>query len=124
MSVKDSFFVCYLNKLIKDPTLFTIQDKCTGYVGLAIVNSKFNQVNKERVNAFMFCFREMKVEKQIKMAAVQDVIPYNGFSFYKIDYKDEFPEDLIKAYRIMNELNDEVPRKEFEKERIKNKNAL
>lgn len=124
MPVKDSLFVHYLNKLIKDPTIFTIQDKCTGYVGSALINSKFNQLNKERINSFMSCFREMKVEKQIEIATAQDLVPYNGFSFYKIDYKDSFPDDLIKAYQKMNELNDEAPRKEFKKERKKNKDAL
>ncbi|MHB8259467.1 MAG: DUF748 domain-containing protein [Bacteroidia bacterium] len=124
MSVKDSLFVCYLNKLIKDPTIFTIQDKCIGYVGSAIVNSKYNLLNKERVNAFMFYFREMNVGKKIKIATAQDLVPYDGFSFYKIDYKGNFPDGLIKAYRKMNELNEEKPRKQFEKERNKNKNAL
>jgi hypothetical protein len=124
MSAKDSLFVRYLNKLIKDPTIFTMQDKCIGYVGSAIVNSKFNQLIKERVNAFMLCFKEKKVEKQIKIAPAQDVIPYDGFSFYKIEYKGAFPNDLIKANWKMNELNDEDPRNKFEKERKKNKNAL
>jgi hypothetical protein len=124
MSVKDSFFVHYLNKQIKDPMVFTIQEKCSRFVDSTIVNFKFNQLNTERANVFMSCFKEMKVEKQIKIAAGQSIVPYNGFSFYKIDYKGNFPEDLIKAYQKMDELNDEVPRKQFAKERKKDKSAL
>ncbi len=41
------------------------------------------------------------------------------FHIYKIDYKGEFPESLIKAYQKMNELNDEAPRKKFKQERKK-----
>jgi uncharacterized protein DUF748/AsmA-like protein len=124
MSVKDSFFVHYLNRQIKDPMVFTIQEKCSRFIDSTTVNIKFNQLNKERANVFMSFFKEMKAEKQIKIAAGQSVIPYNGFSFYKIEYKNKFPEDLLKAYQKMNELNDEEPRKEFEKERKKNKSTL
>jgi hypothetical protein len=58
------------------------------------------------------------------MHAGENTIPYNGFSFYKITYKGDVPESLTKAYRKMNELNDEAPRKIFKKERKQNKAAL
>jgi hypothetical protein len=51
------------------------------------------------------------------MFAGQNVIPYNGFSFYKIVYQGEFPESLIKAYQKMNDLNDEELRNKYEMER-------
>ncbi len=41
-----------------------------------------------------------------------------------IEYKGEMPESLIKAYEQMNELNDEGPRKRFEKIRKKTKAPL
>ena len=101
--------------------LFTIQDKCNRFVGSAIVNAKFKQLNKEREDAFMFYFKKKDVDDHVKIYTGENIIPYNGFSFYKIEYKGEFPESLIKAYQKMNELNDEAPRKEFKKDRKKKK---
>jgi len=124
MSVKDPSFVQYLNKRIKDAKLFTVQDKCAKIIDAASINAKFNQLNKERVNAFMFWFEKKGVEKRVKISSGENVIPYNGFSFYKIEYKGEYPKALIRAYRQMNELNNEAPRSLFKKERKKNKGTL
>ncbi|MFI5218872.1 MAG: DUF748 domain-containing protein [Bacteroidia bacterium] len=124
MSVKDSMFIHYLNKQVNDSLLFTIQDKCTRLIDSDIINSKFKQLNTERKNAFISYFKEKGVENRINISTGENVIPYNGFSFYKIEYKGEFPEPLIKAYHEMNELNDEAPRNKFKKERKENLSAL
>ncbi len=124
MSVKDSFFVRYLNKQLNDSMLFTMQDKCARYIDSGIINAKYEQLNKERVNAFVSFFKKRGVEKSIKFTEGENIIPYNGFSFYKISYKGEFPESLLKAYGKMNELNDEKPRKKFNEERQKNRNMF
>jgi hypothetical protein len=124
MSVKDSSFVHYLNKHVRDTMLFTIQEKCNKYVDSTIINAKFKQLNKERTDAFMMLFRKKSVEDRVKIYAGENNIPYNGFSFYKIVYRGEFPESLIKAYHQMTELNDVAPRKRFEKEREKIKSAV
>jgi len=124
MSIKDTLFVQYLDQQIKDSLVFTIQEKCSRLIGSPIVNAKFKQLNKERLNAFMFYFRQKGVEKQVKILAAINVIPYNGFSFFKIEYKGEYPVSLMKAYMKMNELNDESPRKKYMKERKKNKVAI
>lgn len=124
MSIKDSCFVNYLNKHVPDPMLFTTQDKCARFLDSFIVNAKLNQLNKERAKVFMFYFKEEEVENQIKIHHEKSVIPYNGFSFYKIEYKDELPNSLMRAYQKMNQLNDEAPRKKFKKEREKNNNTL
>ena len=121
MSIKNPVFGQFLDKQLKDSMLFTIQAKCTRFVGSALVNTKFEQLCKERANAFRTEFRKKGVDKQIKIAKGENVIPFNGFSFYQIDYKGEFPEALVKAYRKMNDLNEEAPRKKFEKERKNNK---
>jgi hypothetical protein len=123
MSVKDSLFVHYLNNHINDVTLFTIQAKCEKLIGTEIVNAKFQQLNRERKEAFMFFFKKMNVERQVKISSTEHVIPYNGFSFYKINYKDQFPQGLIDAHHEMDELNEEVPRNKFYSER-KNNSAL
>ena len=124
ISVKDSLFVQYLNLNAKNYMLFTIQDKCAILIDSNKVNKKLKELNLERKKIFMSYFKEKGVEKQIKIYAEDNVIPYNGFSFYKIDYKGEYPESLIKAYQKMNELNDEIPRKKFKTDRNINKSVL
>jgi hypothetical protein len=119
MSAKDSLFIHYLNKQYIDTVPFTIQEKCSNFIGSAIINAKFKQLIKEREDAFMGYFKKRAVENRVKIFAGENNIPYNGFSFFKINYNGEFPESLIKAYQQMNELNDAVPRKRFAKEREK-----
>ena len=123
MSVKDSLFVNYLNKQIHDSMLFTIQEKCAKIIDSAFVNKKFRQLNMQRKTVFMNYFKDDEVEKQIKFEDGENIIPFYGFSFYKIEYKGEFPESVMKSYRKLNELNNEMPRKKFEKEREKTKKA-
>jgi len=124
MSVKNSSFVHYLDKQINDSLIFTIQEKCYRIIDSATINTKFAQLNKERENVFLSFFRRKEVRKRINISPGENVIPYNGFSFYKIEYKGELPKSLIKAYREMNELNAEAPRKKFKKERQKNRSTL
>jgi len=124
MSVKDSLFIRYLNKQIGGNMLFTIQEKCYKYIGPAIVDAKFNQLNKEREDGFLSFFRNSSIENRIKFYQGETTIPYNGFSFYKITYKGEFPQAIIKAYQKMNELNEEAPRKKFNSDRKKVKADL
>ena len=124
LSVKDSSFVHYLNRQVKSSMQFTVQDKCAKLVDPAIIDSKMKDLNIERASTFMSYFRKLGVEKQVHMRTARNVTPFNGFSFYEIGYKGEFPRPLINAYHHLNELNEEMPRKKFEKERKKNKSAL
>jgi hypothetical protein len=117
MSIKDSLFTSYLNRKIKDTLIYTVQEKCTHIVDSAFVNTRFNQLNKERGNSFMLYFKKKGVDTRVKILKGDNIVPYNGFSFYKLDYQGDFPEDLLKAYRKMNDLNNEVPRKKFKQER-------
>jgi len=119
MSAKDSLFVKYLNEKTRDPLLFTAQAKCLKLVGAQVVDSKFEMLNSERWNVFMSYFEKRGSAKQVKVAAGKNVIPYNGFSFYKIEYKGEFPEYLLKAYQKMSQLNNEAPRDKFKNDRQK-----
>ena len=121
MSIRDAMFVHYLNRHIKDSLLFTIQAKCTSLIGNALINAKFKQLSRERANALLFYFRHKGVEKQVRFASAGNEIPYNGFSYYKIEYKGEYPKALIKAYGKMNELNEAAPRKKFYEQRKKNR---
>lgn len=124
MSVKDSSFISFLNKQVHDPLLFTIQDKCNSLLGSAFIKGRFNQLNKDRKIAFMSYFKKKTVGNRVKIHIGENNIPYNGFSFFKIVYKGEFPESLIKAYRKMIKLNNSAPRKRFLKERNKIKRVL
>jgi len=121
MSIKDEKFVTYLNEQTADSMLFTTQDKCSRLLGATFVEAKYNQLNREREAVFISFFKDRNVEKRLQINANQTVIPYNGFSFYKIQYKGEFPEALMKAYHRMNELNDKAPRNLFRKQRTKYK---
>ena len=104
--------------------LFTIQEKCYKYMGPANVDAKYNQLNKEREDAFLSFFRNSSLGNRIRFYPGETTIPYNGFSFYKIAYKGEFPDAIIKAYQKMNELNEEAPRKKYNSDRKKVKADL
>lgn len=118
MSVKDSMFVRYLDRHLKDSLIFTIQEKCYSIIDSSIVNEKFGRLIKEREESFISDFRKKNVDKRVKFAKNDMVIPYNGFSFYRIDYSGEYPETLMKAFQELNDLNNEGPRKKFKKERV------
>jgi hypothetical protein len=121
MSVKDTQFVKYLNLHTADSMLFTSQDKCARLLGAKFVTNKYNQLNNDRKAAFIAYFKDRKVENRIKITADHNTIPYNGYSFFKIIYKGEFPDDIKKAYLKMNELNKKAPRNLFQKDRRKYK---
>lgn len=124
MSIKDSVFVRYLNKQIKGKLIFTTQEKCAQLIDSAIVNAKYNRLNSERAHIFTSYFEDKEVAKQVKIQANESTIPYNGFSFYKITYQGEIPEELLEAYREMHELNDLSPREKFKKARRKLRRLL
>ena len=118
-SIKDSSFIHYLNKRVQDSMLFTVQDKCIKLIGAATLDRKFRALNKERLNAFMTYFKKNETEKSVKVANGKNMIPYNGYSCYKIEYNGDFPEYLLKAYLKMNQLNNVAPRDKFKKDRQK-----
>jgi hypothetical protein len=117
MSVKDSLFVDYLNHHLKDSLVFTIQEKCYSIIDSSHVNNQYAKLMQERKESFMANFKKYKVDDRVKISKTDVVVPYNGFSFYKIEYNGDYPEDLIKAYQKINELDNKAPRKKFKKER-------
>ncbi len=119
MSVKDPRFVHYLNLQLTDSLIFTIQEKCLTYVDSSYINKRFQQLNTNRKNLFMVYFKAKGVSDRVKFGASENIVPYNGFSFYKIEYKGELPESLIEAYDKINDLNEEAPRKKFDDKRRK-----
>ena len=115
MSVKDSLFVHYLDKMIGDTLLFTIQEKCNIIIGRDLVNKRFNQLCKNRELVFKSYFGD--AASRVKFKGGKSTVPFNGFSFYKIDYQGEIPKPLLKAYHQMEHLNDESPRKKYREKR-------
>ena len=117
MSIKDSQFVHYMNRITKDTLTFTVQHQCIAYVGQKVLEAKFEELLAARKKEFMSYFVDEGVAKQVKMSASEFGVPYNGFSYYKIDYSGEFPPNLLKAYAEIDNLNNARPRGKFEKER-------
>jgi len=119
MSIRDKSFTAYLNNQTKGRLLFTIQDKSELLIGQKSLNSKLMHLSKVRKQVFLESFKEKGIDRQVRFAPVAAGIPFNGYSFYKITYKGEFPDQLLKAYIKLNELNNEDPRKEYKKDRKK-----
>ena len=115
MSVKDSMFVRYLDKIVGDSMIFTVQGKCAYLIDKEVVDRKFDELLKKREIVFKSYFGNAAA--RIKFKTAENKIPFNGFSYYKIDYNGEIPKMLLKSYNEMVQLNDEAPRKKYLKER-------
>jgi hypothetical protein len=115
MSVKDSLFIHYLDKVIGDSVMFTLQEKCNYLVGKELLAKSYNQLLKNRETIFKSYFGN--AASRVKFNSAVSTTPFNGFSYYKIDYKDEIPKQLMKAYDEMEELNQEAPRKKYKANR-------
>jgi hypothetical protein len=120
MSNKDSLFVKYLNSKLGNKLAFTVQDKCLNLLGNDYINKKMDELNASRKDLFKAFFKEIDVNKRVKINPIKNNIPFNGFSYYKIDYKGEIPKALEKAYEKINELNNEPPRNKLKEVRDKN----
>jgi hypothetical protein len=121
MSNKDSLFVRYLNTKLDKKPAFTVQDKCLNLLGNDFVNKKLNDLNASRKDLAKSFFKDIEGKNRVKINSIKNNIPFNGFSYFKIDYKGEIPKSLEKAYERINELNNEPPRNKFKKVRDKNK---
>ena len=72
----------------------------------------------------MSYFKKRSVETHVNLNTSENIIPYNGFSFYKIVYKGVLPEFIADAYQQMENYNSSSPRKRFEKLREKIRKTL
>jgi hypothetical protein len=123
ISIKDSTFIKYLDSRTKSKLLFTIQDKCRKIVSADVVNNRYHDLLKQRKATFMAYFKEEGVANRVKIQDVNVKIPYNGFSLYRINYKGDVPDELIEAYRTINDFNNKNPRKKYKDLREKNRKA-
>jgi len=120
MSIKDQGFLMYLNSQVKDPTLFTVQDKSLRMIGAKRINILFSQLIKKREQAFKSAFIEAKVIQQVQWMNTLYTVPYSGFSYFDIKYRGEMPDYLAEAFDKMNKLNSEDPREAYKRKREKN----
>ncbi|HAH26232.1 MAG TPA: hypothetical protein DCL77_21120 [Prolixibacteraceae bacterium] len=116
MSIKEPGFVKYLRSRVKDTLMYTIQEKCAQIVPYSVIESKFKELKKAREEEFLAHFKEKGLDNRVKFSSDKSIIPYNGFSYYQIDYEGDFPESLRKAYDKMNKLNNEPPRRKLKEE--------
>lgn len=119
MSIRDSFFIAHLNRHVGKRMLFTLQEKCLSFVGADAVNTRYAELLAAREKNFRSYFVEKGVNGRIRITKPVNDIPFNGFSYYKIDYKGDFPEKLLSAYYDMNDLNKTRPRRKYEEKREK-----
>ncbi len=123
ISVKDSTFIRYLDSRANSKHLFTIQDKCRQIVSSEVVNNRLSELLKARKQVFLAYFKRDNLQGRVKMLGNINKIPYNGFSVYKINYKGKVPDDLLEAYRDINQFDNENPRKKYKELREKNRKA-
>lgn len=121
MSIRDSLFVKHLRKCCGKALTFTLHDMCKIYVGNKLVNQKFDELKTRRREAFAKAFKKNNAMKQVHFTEGNHEIPYNGFSYFRVSYKGEIPDYLSKAYRKMNELNNEEPRNNYKSNRRRSK---
>ncbi len=113
MSVKDPGLVRHISKNLSDTVMFTLHEKCLNFVGKEIVYNQMKQLVKNRETAFRKMFIANGTESQVSIQATQNDIPFNGFSYFKLEYPGKIPRSLEKAYQRMIDLNDEIPRKKY-----------
>jgi hypothetical protein len=123
MSIKDPLFRKYMVTYCKNPMLFTVHEKCVQYVGQALVEKKLGQLREQRKEAFLYYFKENGTNARVTIHPVENKIPYNGFSFFKILYDKGIPSSLNEIYQRMEDLNTKSPRKRYQTARSKNKNS-
>jgi len=119
MSIKDAEFVKYLNDQVADEMLFTTYHKALNLIDPSVINKVFSELKVARERTFIALFKEEGVENQVHLNDEISTTPYNGFSFYSISYKDNFPEYVTKAFEKMNELDKTPIREKYEKNRTK-----
>lgn len=124
MSIKNVDFVKYIDANTDNKLLFTMQEKCLQFIGSKFITERYIKLNTDRLKTFKSYFKDPSTIKRIGFITSLSVIPYNGFSFYKISYNGEMPIFLIEAFYDMNEINKNSPRMRFNSIRNKIKKSM
>ncbi len=121
---KDSLFVQYLKSHIHKKKIHTVQEMCSLLISPQVLQSDFSKMNRRRKKVFLEQFQQDEVMNQIEFLNDKSVIPYNGYSYYEIDFKGELPLTLVEAYKHIRNVDDEKPRINYLKDRISIKKIL
>jgi hypothetical protein len=119
MSPKDSLFVKYMRDHTKDNLLFTVQDLSKAFIGPSTLEKMYERLKYERQEAFMKKFHEADVAGRVKLKKDESKTPYNGFSYFRISYNGDIPEEMKEAFNALDEYDNESPRKKLKEERKK-----
>ena len=117
MFIKDTLVLHYLNRLVGDSVIYTVQQKCRHVLGDKFISFKLHQLLKAREDVFLLAFKQNGTLAQIKFGNPEGGIPFNGYSRYKIDYNGNVPDELRKDYEEMERLNNQELRSKFKNER-------
>lgn len=122
MSIKDKEFLAYLDKRVNNNMLYTVQHKSASFITQTYINSAFAKLNSLRKAAFLSEFKKEGVASQVQFRSGENVIPYNGHSFFAINYNGDFPEYLTEAFENMDDFNDMKPREKYKEKREQKRN--
>lgn len=105
MSVKDSMFIKVLDKNVEgSDMMFTLMEKCIHWIDTSTVNRKLDKLSADRKKAFMAPFTELGIAaNRLKFSADKSETPRTGFSYYKISYDGDIPDQLRKALENLDE---------------------
>jgi len=115
MSSKDAAFIKFLDRKVNVHLVFTVQEKCNRLLGKSLVNREYGKMLALRNKVFMDFFEKEKTLKQVKMTSHKNEIPFKGFSYFEVNYVNDFPEYLTEANQDLNELNNRAPRAKYKK---------
>ncbi len=123
-SIKDSSFVRYLDAHVTDSLVFTVQDKCTYVISAEFVNARYKQLMRLREKDLREIFKANGTDAQVKFGTNHSGIPVSGFSYFKIEYTGQIPNNLERAYRKLNNLNGTNSRRKYLRMRTKYNDML
>jgi hypothetical protein len=119
MSVKDSAFVKYVKSKVPDKMMFTMQERCAALVGTKSITARYQTLLKDREEVFRKYFKEEGVDQRTEIQEAESLVPFNGFSYYRISYKGDLPSETKEAYEKLKELDSKQPRRPYTDERKK-----
>jgi hypothetical protein len=86
-------------------------------LGNRIVAECYEHLVSERKALFKSYFGDDA--SRVKFVSEETKVPFNGHSYYQIDYNGEIPPELLKAYTELDKLDDAAPREKYKAERHK-----
>ena len=102
-----------LTTITRDTTMFTIHDRCNYFLGDNTVELSYLRLIAARERSLRSILIREGIDKQVTIHANESVIPYDGFSSYKIHYNGTLPKSLQDSYDKLSDLNSHTPRKKY-----------